>query len=142
MMRSISNVSSAQMKSEKKTFTKVGIILFLVLILLFPASSYQGAKMGLLLWFNTVLPTLLPFIIISNLIIRLQIHKPLGKMLYPIFHLLFGVSKGGCYPILIGFLSGYPVGAKSTADLVNSGSIKEEEGQFLLSLCNNVAQCF
>lgn len=131
-----------QMNSGKKLFTKVGIVLFLALILIFPAASYQGAKRGLLLWFNTVLPTLLPFIIISNLIIKLQIHKSLSKMLYPLFHLLFGVSKGGCYPILIGFLSGYPVGAKSTADLVANNSIKEEEGQFLLSLCNNVSPMF
>jgi sporulation integral membrane protein YlbJ len=136
------SLNSNQLKSNKKLFTKAGIVLFLAIILLFPAASYQGAKKGLLLWFNTILPTLLPFIIISNLIIKLQIHKSLSKLFYPIFHLLFGVSEGGCYPILIGFLSGYPVGAKSTADLVTNGIIDEEEGQFLLSLCNNVSPMF
>ncbi|MDF2610144.1 MAG: putative rane protein [Lachnospiraceae bacterium] len=136
------SLNSSQLKSNKKLFTKAGIVLFLAIILLFPAASYQGAKKGLLLWFNTILPTLLPFIIISNLIIKLQIHKSLSKLFYPLFHLLFGVSKGGCYPILIGFLSGYPVGAKSTADLVTNGIIDEEEGQFLLSLCNNVSPMF
>ncbi len=128
--------------SNKKILMKVGIVLFLSIILLFPASSYYGAKKGLLLWFNTILPTLLPFIIISNLIIRLQITKPLSKLLYPIFHFLFRISKGACYPVLIGFLSGIPVGAKSTADLVSNDTISCEEGQFLLGFCNNASPMF
>lgn len=136
------NYNNINTKQSKKIVSKIFIVIFLALILVYPASSFLGAKNGLLLWFNTVLPTLLPFIIISNLIIRLQIHKSLGKILYPLFHTIFGVSKDGCYPILIGFLSGYPVGAKSTADLVSTGSIKENEGQFLLSLCNNASPMF
>lgn len=128
--------------ANKKLLSKAGIVLFLAVILIFPASSYQGAKRGLLLWFNTVLPTLLPFIILSNLIIRMQITKPLSKLLYPIFHTIFRVSRGGCYPVLMGFLSGIPVGAKSIADLVENESIGKEEGQYLLSFCNNASPMF
>lgn len=128
--------------TNRKLFSKVLIVLFLILILYFPVSSYNGAKKGLLLWFNTILPTLLPFIIISNLIIRLKITEPLSKLFYPFFHLLFGVSKGGCYPVLMGFLTGIPVGAKSIADLVNNDSIRKEEGQFLLGFCNNASPMF
>jgi len=141
-MQLSSHVSTLQTKPNKKILTKVGIVLFLLLILFFPSSSYYGAKKGLLLWFNTILPTLLPFIILSNLIIQLQITKPLSKLFYPFFHFLFRVSRDGCYPILIGFLSGLPVGAKSVSDLVNNDSISCEEGQFLLGFCNNVSPMF
>ena len=137
-----SYTTTSHTKPNKKILTKVGIVLFLALMLFFPASSYYGAKKGLLLWFNTILPTLLPFIILSNLIIRLQITKPLSRLLYPLFHLLFRVSRGGCYPILIGFLSGIPVGAKSTSDLVKNDSISCDEGQFILSFCNNASPMF
>ena len=41
-----------------------------ICMLLFPKNTFQGASSGLILWFNTVLPTLLPFIILSNLLIR------------------------------------------------------------------------
>jgi sporulation integral membrane protein YlbJ len=125
-----------------KILFKAGIVLFLAIILTFPASSYAGAKKGLLLWFNTVLPALLPFIIVSNLIIGLQLTRPLSKILYPVFHFLFGISREGCYPVLIGFLSGIPVGAKTVADLVEQGSIKEKEGQYLLGFCNNASPMF
>jgi len=141
-MQVSSHTTTLQTKPNKKILTKVGIILFLSLILFFPSSSYYGAKKGLLLWFNTILPTLLPFIILSNLIIQLQITKPLSKLFYPLFHFLFRVSRDGCYPILIGFMSGLPVGAKSISDLVNNDSISCEEGQFLLGFCNNVSPMF
>ncbi len=137
----IRNVTVSQ-NSNKKILSKSLTVLFLFLILVFPSSSYLGAKKGLLLWFNTILPTLLPFIIISNLIIRLQITKTLSKFLYPLCHSLFGVSKDGCYPVLMGFLSGIPVGAKSIADLVRNGSLRRDEGQFLLGFCNNASPMF
>jgi sporulation integral membrane protein YlbJ len=127
---------------KSKPYTKIGIVLFLILIIIFPSSSFEGAKQGLLLWFNTVLPTLLPFIIISNLIIKMQITAALSKLLYPLFHFLFGVSKEGCYPVLIGFLSGIPVGAKSVSDLLLNKRITTKEGAFLLGFCNNASPMF
>lgn len=126
----------------KKNLPRAGILLFLALILIFPASSFQGSKKGLLLWFNTLLPTLLPFMILSNLIVQMRITAPLSRVLYPVFHRIFRVSKNGCYPVLIGFLSGIPVGAKTTADMLERGELTEEEGQYLLGLCNNASPMF
>lgn len=127
---------------NKKNLPKAGVLLFLALILAFPASSYQGAKKGLLLWFNTLLPTLLPFMILSNLIVYMRITAPLSRILYPVFHRIFQVSKNGCYPVLIGFLSGIPVGAKTTADMIERGELTASEGQYLLGLCNNASPMF
>lgn len=126
----------------KRNLPKAGILLFLAFLLFFPASSAQGASKGVLLWFNTLLPTLLPFMILSNLIVRMRITVPLSRILYPLFHRIFRVSKNGCYPVLIGFLSGIPVGAKTTADLTFNREISEEEGQYLLGLCNNASPMF
>lgn len=128
--------------ANKSIFSKAGIVLFLVIILLYPASSYQGAKNGLLLWFNTLLPTLLPFMIVSNLIIRLKITTLLSKLFFPLFHIIFGVSEEGCYPVLMGFLSGMPVGAKTIGDMVDNKSISLREGQYLLSFSNNASPMF
>ena len=141
---SIAEYSFAMTTKRKlrKIFSKASVFAFLVIILIFPSSSFQGAKKGLLLWFNTLLPTLLPFMILSNLIIRMQITKPLSKLLYPIFHRVFKVSLGGCYPVLMGFLTGIPVGAKTIADMIENKSITTKEGQYLLGFCNNVSPMF
>lgn len=126
----------------KKKITPFLLFLFFAILLLFPNASVKGAKNGLLLWFETVLPTLLPFIIISNLMIKLNVTNCLTSILYPVFGKIFGVSKPGCYPIIIGMLSGLPVGAKACADLVSTNQITSQEGQYLLCFCNNASPMF
>lgn len=126
----------------KNRFMKGFVLLFLIAMILFPYASYQGASSGLLLWFHNVLPTLLPFIIISNLMIHLNITKQISRIFYPFLGKVFHVSCDGCYPILIGFLSGIPMGAKSVADLVSEHKINREEGGFLLTMCNNASPMF
>lgn len=95
-----------------------------------------------MLWFLNVLPTLLPFIIVSNLIIRINIAGKVSWLLYPVIGRLFKVSQDACYPILIGFLSGLPMGAKAVADLSTENKIKQKEAHILLSMCNNASPIF
>lgn len=126
----------------KNKLLKGLILFFIILLFLFPYASYKGASYGLMLWFLNVLPTLLPFIIVSNLIIRLNIAGKISHILYPVVGRLFKVSANGCYPILIGFISGLPIGAKVVADLVQDKRINHKEGEFLLSMCNNASPIF
>lgn len=127
---------------NKRYFSSFLVILFLCLLLFFPKEAFAGGKSGLLLWFQTILPTLLPFLIVSNLMIQLNVTDLLCHFLYPFLKHLLPISQNGCYPILIGMLSGYPVGAKACADLVKNKKISRSEGQFLLSLCNNASPMF
>ncbi|TAH75147.1 MAG: transporter [Anaerolineaceae bacterium] len=131
-----------QIIKYKSKLLKGFVLFFFILMFLFPYSSYKGASSGLMLWFLNVLPTLLPFIIVSNLMIRINIAGKISNILYPVFGRLFRVSPNGCYPILIGFLSGLPMGAKSTADLATEGKIDHKEAHFLLSMCNNASPIF
>lgn len=130
------------LKKYKSKLLKGFILFFFILMFSFPYASYKGASSGLMLWFLNVLPTLLPFIIVSNIMIRLNIAGKISHILYPLIGKLFRISPNGCYPILIGFLSGLPMGAKSTADLVEEGRIDCSEGNFLLSMCNNASPIF
>lgn len=129
-------------KQLKKTLTTILIITFLLLLLTFPTIALKGAKTGLLLWFQTVLPTLLPFMIVSNLMIKLRVTDCLTALFSPVGSRLFGLSRAGCYPFLIGMLSGYPVGAKACSDLVKANEISRHEGQYLLCFCNNASPMF
>jgi len=126
----------------KGKLLKGSILFFFILMFLFPYASYKGASSGLMLWFINVLPTLLPFIIVSNIIIRINIAGKISELLYPVIGRLFKVSPNGCYPILIGFLSGLPMGAKAVADLTTDNKISQKESHFLLSMCNNTSPIF
>lgn len=129
-------------KFNKNRLIKGMILLFMIFMLLFPGASFRGASSGLLLWFHNILPNLLPFVILSNLMVRLNITKQISKVFYPVLGRIFRISSEGCYPILFGFLSGIPMGAKATADLINENKISRKEGQFLLSMCNNASPMF
>lgn len=50
-------------------------LIMLSFLLLFPDTSFTCAASGLMLWFETLLPSLLPFMIISNLLIRTDLLK-------------------------------------------------------------------
>lgn len=118
------------------------MIVFLVMMLIFPTETFAGANSGLLLWFQVILPTLLPFLILSNLLIHTNSVSFISRILKPFFQKLFRVSDQASYAVLIGFLCGYPMGAKVVADLIKTKRISTEEGQYLISFCNNASPMF
>lgn len=111
-------------------------------MLLFPGPVLNGAGSGLLLWFNTVLPTLFPFILICNLLINTSAIDVLLRFISPVFCRFFRVSPYGSFAVLCGFLCGYPMGAKVTADLYRQDSITSKEASYLISFCNNTSPMF
>lgn len=114
----------------------------ILLFVVFPNMVAQGAKLGLTLWFHTVLPALLPFMILSNFMIKQNVTGAVSRVVYPVFLRLFGLSRAGCYPAVIGMLSGYPVGAKTTAQLYKERMLSKQEAQYLLTFCNNASPMF
>ncbi len=120
----------------------IATITLMLILLIFPKASIKGAENGILLWFNVIVPTLLPFIIVSNLIINLKLTTAIARLFYPVLHKLFAVTKNGCYVIIIGLLTGFPVGAKACSDLVKNKMLSKEEGQYLLTFCNNASPMF
>lgn len=126
----------------RHSFAGVGIVLLFMIMLVCPKAVFSGASEGLLLWFQIILPTLFPFLLISNLLMVTgniyYISSAFGTMLSR----LFRVSSNGSFAVIVGFLCGYPMGAKIAADLTGSGYISREEGQYLLSFCNNTSPVF
>lgn len=117
----------------KKSILPAVPILCLILMLLNPSLSFTGAKNGLLLWFNIVLPTLLPFMLCSSLIVAWDGVDVLTRPFARLFALM-GLSKNGSYAFLTGILCGYPMGAKTTADFLRSGELDIREGKRLLAI--------
>ena len=85
-------------------------------ILTIPA---QGCTLGLTLWYTSVLPSLLPFFILSGLLIRTGAFRFLNRIFSPVLTRIFPVSSDGSYAILMGYLCGFPMGAKVIAELVS-----------------------
>ena len=112
-------------------------LFLLCLLLAFPALCVEGAKSGLLLWFNTIIPTLFPFILVTNIIRDLNGIPLFERIFSPVLSRIFKTTRGGSYPVIIGFLCGYPMGAKAVTDSYSCGRISKEEANYLLCFTNN-----
>lgn len=119
----------------------IPLILF-ILMLIFPGLTKAGAYNGLILWFNTIIPTLLPFMIVNGAICYFNAFSIVSKLLYPITGRIFKISKDANYCLIMGFLCGFPMGSKVIADMLKSGKITLSEASYLLSFCNNLSPAF
>lgn len=126
----------------KKTFLPCILTALFFLMLLHSSETMTGALNGLNLWLFTVVPSLLPYMIISSFLTENESFRFLCRFLSPVTKHIFGLSEECGYVILLGFLCGYPIGSKLSADLVKKNAISVREGQILISFCNNVSPAF
>ena len=118
------------------------ICLFTLFLILFSNSNLFAAKKGLSLWANSVVPSLLPFFIATELLGYTNIISILGKMLNKLMRPLFNVPGEGAFPFIMGIISGYPVGAKIVADLKRQGLCSNIEAERLIAFTNNSGPLF
>lgn len=102
----------------------------------------NAVKKGLILWFNFVLPALLPFMISVNLLKSTPFPIILSKILSPITNKIFGISSFGIFAVISGLLSGYPMGAKLVSELYSEKKLTKNEAQYLLAFTNNSGPLF
>ncbi len=111
-------------------------------MLFFPKEAFTYSLSGLELWFHTVLPSLLPFMILSGFFIGTgKIEKILGRF-SRFFYIVFGVTPWGAYALLLGLFCGYPMGARLTAELYSHRKISRTEACYLLTFSNNASPMF
>lgn len=117
------------------------IILCFFTLIMFIANSHavtEGAANGLLLWYRNVVPVLLPFMLISSIMVSgLRKMSNTGECsdkrasLYGVLTTLF-----------LGVFCGYPLGAGTAADMVRHGTYTRLTGTILIPLCNNSSPMF
>ena len=120
----------------------IPILILFFSMLSFPQTVFTGASYGLVLWFRHVLPTLLPYMILINILICTPALHWICRITSTFLCPLLGTSYYGTFAVLTGFLCGYPMGAKTTSDLLNVNKISRSEASYLLSFCNNTSPAF
>lgn len=127
---------------SRRHFLTIPILIFFLCMLSFPQTVFAGASYGLLLWFRHVLPTLLPYMVLINILIRTPALHWICHNTSPFLCPLLGTSYYGTFAVLTGFLCGYPMGAKTASDLLDAQKISRSEASYLLSFCNNTSPAF
>lgn len=111
-------------------------ILLLLIILLITNNQLvlTGASYGLMLWYENIIPLLLPFMLISSIMENsiINTYRKANRKNY------LAIPSA----ITLGIFCGYPIGAKTTAFFVKSGILSSTIGNIILPLCNNVSPMF
>ncbi|MDA8146156.1 MAG: sporulation integral membrane protein YlbJ [Thermaerobacter sp.] len=120
-----------------------GVVLALAAaIIAHPAAAFQASVQGLELWWNVVFPALLPFFIVSQLLLGLGVVRALGSVMEPVMRRAFRVPGEGAFVLALGAVSGFPVGAVLTAQLRRAGAISREEAERLVCFANTANPLF
>ncbi len=125
----------------KKLFL-FAVVLITISVTIFPSDVMDSAKNALLLLGETVIPSLFPFMVCSNLLVSLGGGEILGKLFKNIMMPLFKINGAGSISLIMGILSGYPCGGAVTCNLYQSGVISKNDAHRLLSFANNSGPLF
>ena len=112
------------------------VCFFLFALLRYPKAMLAASASSASLWFSTILPSLFPFLTAAGILFRLGAAEKVGRLLQPLMKPVFRLSGICAFPLFLGLLSGYPMGAKITALLYEERKITKAEAQKILAFCN------
>ncbi|MGI6168352.1 MAG: sporulation integral membrane protein YlbJ [Christensenellales bacterium] len=125
----------------KKSFIFLSL-LFAITLAAFPQACAAAAKEGLELFLYVVLPSLLPFFIASSLLLSTGVLHTLSRYMQPLMRPLFRCPGDSAYVFALSIVSGYPLGAKLTAQLVEDGRLSVDEALRTLSFSSTSGPLF
>lgn len=126
----------------KKKILPLCLAMLVLYCLLFPQQMAQSVSDGLALWYRSILPTLLPFCIFSNIIVQSGVYDRIFERLFPVVRHIYPVRAPLIYPLAAGFLFGFPLGSKICADLYDAGKISSKEAETVCCISNNFGPAF
>ena len=103
-------------------------------------TALQAAAEGIDLCIKTVIPSLFPFIFLSDIITRelagkeIFLLRPVGKLLK--------LPKGSDSILISSFLGGYPCGARTVYTAWTKGQVSREDAERLLGYTNHAGPAF
>lgn len=119
------------------------ILLIILLYLIFNTKNAVNAiKDGAILFFNGVLPSLFPFLVISNMFFKLDYAKYMAKIFSPFMTKFFKTSGIGAYPLISSIICGYPIGSKSVCDMYLNNKLTKKQASKLISICSTPGPIF
>lgn len=115
---------------------------FLTLLLFYSKECITLASNGLLIWYRNMIPSLFPFMVLSGFMVRSGLSLKTGQWMQPFLGIIFRLPSHMLYTIFMGFLCGFPMGAKIIADMLEKEQITIKEGEYLLAFCNNIGPLY
>lgn len=130
-----------KIERRKKAFSKIrffgrvlptiGIFFCMLLFLRDPTLGRESVLRGLRISALTVLPSVFPFLVFSDLLIS---GNALPKGFSKVLQRLFRLPAQGCTAILLGWVCGFPVGARCAVAEWKNGRLSTDQAQRAIAI--------
>lgn len=130
------------MKSFSSMFFLIIMLILAIFMMINPRETVQASAMGFELWYRILVPALLPFFIVADLLVSLHFVGLLGSLLEPVMRPLFRLPGCSALVVVMGYTSGFPVGAVLSRRLYEEGLLGPQETERLVAFTNNSSPLF
>ncbi|MGS0764169.1 sporulation integral membrane protein YlbJ [Syntrophomonas curvata] len=125
-----------------RIFFLIIILILTAFMIISPQETVTAAGMGCKLWFSILLPALLPFFIVAELMVSLGFVSFIGVILEPVMRPIFRLPGCSSLVVVMGFASGFPIGAVLSRKLYDENLLTADETERLVSFTNNSSPLF
>lgn len=130
------------MRAGALVLPAVAVTLVTASLIRYSAEAFSAAASGLKLFLEVVLPSLLPFFVLSELMLGLGVVHFLGVLFEPLMRPLFNVPGEGAFVLSMGLAAGYPMDVVITGKFRRMGVCTRVEGERLLAFTNTADPLF
>lgn len=130
------------MKIYSNLFFLIIILILAFFMIINPSETVNAAASGFNLWYTILIPSLVPFFIVAELIVSIGLVRFIGVILEPIMRPLFRLPGSSSLVVVMGFTSGFPVGAILSKKLYEEKMLTANETERLVAFTNNSSPLF
>lgn len=123
-------------------FFAFSLVFITIAMVIYPKEAFESARAGFNLWLNVVFSSLLPFFILSEMLMGFGVVNFIGVLLEPLMRPLFNVPGVGAFALSMGLASGYPMDAVITCKFRQNQMCTEVEAERLLAFTNTADPLF
>ncbi len=131
------------LKTKILELTKiVSLVIIFLSFIITPEAVYSGTRQGLTTWWQIIIPSLLPFFILSKFLIKMGVIHFLGTFLEPVMRPVFNIPGSGAFALIMGMTSGAPINGSIASQLRNLRILTIQEGERLIAFTSNSSLLF
>ena len=123
------NLKSFAGSRASTAFTGLLAVLLVVCVVYAPGEAFKASGQGLSIWWHIVFPALLPFVMLSQMLLAGGFAHGIGTLLEPFTRRLLGLPGSFGWVLPLGMTAGFPAAADTAATLFKQGKISANEAE-------------
>jgi len=122
---------SVQMRKTSSALAAAGCLVMAAALLIAPKTAAAGIRTGFLICYNSIVPSLFPFLFLVDYLFSLICSAPGRKRWVAVLS-----------AVVFGMIGGFPMGARALSRLVEAGELSAKKASLLLCGCVNAGPAF